>query len=239
MSNTLLEYLNKRLEKKKFHDKVNDVPGPLITISREVGCDGVKLANKIAVRFNQRHLGPDWKVLSKEVFYESAKELDMKPEEVRRAFKYAESYTLNDILNAFGTKKFKSEQKVIKTVNEIIHSFADEGFCIIVGRAAHIIAHDIRNALHLRFFAPLDYRIKNIMDHNHLNHEEAIEFIAKVENERKAFRMSISKESSESFLFDLHINRGTFTDDETIDLIELAAGLKKIFRDYGQPVDFF
>jgi len=238
MSNALLEYLNKRLENKNIYHVKNNIPGPLITISREVGCNGVKLAHKIITRLNKRHLGPEWKVLSKEVFFQSAKELNMKPDEVRRVFKYSDNYTLNDILNAFGNKKFKSERKVIKTVNEVIHSLAEEGFCIIVGRAAHIIAQDIQNALHLRLFAPLGYRIKTIMDNNHLNYEEAIEFINKVEKERKSFRKAIRNEVEESDIFDMYINRASFQDNETIDIIELAAEKKNIFKDYGQQIDF-
>jgi cytidylate kinase len=239
MGNALLEYLTKRMGNQKVYTNPNKLPGPLITISREVGCNGVKLANKIASRLNQRHLGPDWKVLSKEVFFQSAKELDMEPEKVKRVFKYTSSYTFNDILNAFGTKKFKSEKKVIKTVNEVIRTFAEEGFCIIVGRAAHIIAHDIENALHLRFLAPLEYRIKTIMDNNHLNRQEAIDFVQKVESERKAFRKAIRQEAPENDLFDLCINRASFSDEEAIDLIEIAAEKKNIFKDYSKQIDFY
>lgn len=239
MGNALLEYLTKRMGNQKVYSNPNNVPGPLITISREVGCNGVKLAHKIAARLNQRHLGPDWKVLSKEVFFKSAKELDMEPEKVQRVFKYSDSYAMNDILNAFGTKKFKSEKKVIKTVNDVIRTFAEEGFCIIVGRAGHIIAHDIENALHLRFLAPLEYRIKTIMDNNRLNRHEAIDFIKKVEKERKAFRKAIKQEETEIELFDLCINRASFTDEEAIDLIETAAEKKNIFKHYGKQIDFF
>jgi len=241
MSNALLEYLTKRMGHINVYDTTNNIPGPLITISREVGCNGVKLARKIATKLNQRHLGPEWKVLSKEVFFESAKELDMEPEQVRRVFKYADSYTISDILNAFGNRKFKSERKVIKTVNEVIRAFAEQGFCIIVGRAAHIIASDIKNALHLRLLAPCEYRVKTIMDNNHLNYEEALQFIEKVEKERRAFRKSIriEKETEECKIFDLWINRASFQDEAAIELIELAAEKKNIFQDYGKHIDFY
>ncbi len=238
MSNALMEYLTKRMGEKKVFNTGNSTPGPLITISREVGCNGNKLAHKITQRLNKKHLGPDWKVLSKEVFYESARELGMEPEKVERVFR-SDSYTFNDILNAFGTKKFKSERKVIKTVNEVIRSFAEEGFCIIVGRAGHIIAHDIHNSLHIRLLAPIEYRIKTIIENNHLNREEAFEFIIKVEKERQAFRKAIRKELPENDIFDLCINRASFQDEEAIDLIELAAEKKNIFKDYGKHIDFY
>ena len=106
MSNLLHEYLNKRLKDKQHYENGTTTPGPLITVSREVGCSGVVLAEKIAGRLNHQNPGPEWKVLSKEVFYQSARELNMEPEKVKKILRKTERYTLNDILNAFGDKKF-------------------------------------------------------------------------------------------------------------------------------------
>ncbi|MDD4107423.1 MAG: cytidylate kinase-like family protein [Prolixibacteraceae bacterium] len=233
MSNTLLYYLNKRLEHERLHQPERGIPGPIITISREVGCNGVQFANILASALNDKKIYPEWKVLSKDIFYQSAKELDVEPERVRNIFKQEDSYALNDILNAFGTRRFKSEQKITRTVKDVIKTFANEGFYIIVGRAAHIIAHDIKNALHLRFIAPVEYRIKTISENKQLNREEAINFINRVEKERQAFRKAIGYSGTEDDLFDMFINKSSFTDRETIDLILRAADHKNIFRDYS------
>lgn len=232
MKNTLLTYFNHRLSDEKLSEEQKGIPGPIITISREVGCNGVKFAKKMASYLNEKKIYSEWKVLSKEIFFESAKELDMEPEKIRSVFKQDDSYALNDILKAFGTRRFKSTQKITRTVKDVIRTLAINGFCIIVGRAAHIIAHDIKNALHLRMVAPLEYRIKTIMENNQLNREEAINFIFKVEKERKAFRNAIGNVSMEDDLFDLFINRSSFSDQDTIELILQAAEMKNIFKDY-------
>jgi len=232
MKNTLLTYFNHRLSDEKLSEEQKGIPGPVITISREVGCNGVKFAKKMATYLNEKKIYSEWKVLSKEIFFESAKELDMEPEKIRSVFKQNDSYALNDILKAFGTRRFKSTQKITRTVKDVIKTLAINGFCIIVGRAAHIIAHDIKNALHLRMVAPLEYRIKTIMENNQLNREEAIDFIFKIEKERKAFRNAIGNVSMEDDLFDLFINRSSFSDQDTIELILQAAEMKNIFKDY-------
>lgn len=232
MQNTLLTYFNKRLGREDLHEKKKTNPGPVITISRQVGCNGVKLAKKIADKLNEHPAFSTWKLLSKEIFYESAKELDMEPEKIRRMFKQEESFTLTDIINSLGTRRFKSEKKIVRTVKEIIYSFAEDGYCIIVGRAAHIIASDIKNALHVRLYAPLKYRVKTVMENNLLNMEEAYEFISKVEKERIAFRNTIGGINTETDLFDIFINRATFDDEDTIYLIIKAAEKKGIFKDY-------
>jgi cytidylate kinase len=239
MENKLVTYFNQRFGREDLHEKKKTKPGPVITISRQVGCNGVKLAKKIADRLNEHPAFSTWKVLSKEIFYESARELDIDPEEVRRIFKQDESYALNDIIKSIGTRRFKSEKKITRTVREIIHSFAVDGYCIIVGRAAHIIASDIKNALHVRFYAPLEYRIKTIIENNRLNREEAFEFIDKVEKERIAFRNAIGRVNEEIDLFDIFINRASFNDEDTIYLINKSAKKKGIFKDYLDLPHFY
>ena len=233
-------YLNKRLKEENSLEEANiGTAGPVITISREVGCNGLKLARLIAQRLDKRKLESEWKVLSKEVFYESAKELDLHPERVRKIFKKTDNYTFEHILKAFGDRRYKSEQKIVKTVIEVIRSLAMDGYCIIVGRAGHIITNDIKNALHIRLTAPIEYRVSNIMQNNKLNHEEALAFVKKVEIERESFRRAIDKQRLHEEVFDITIHRETFRSEQVVDLIELAVDKKGILDGYKQKIDFF
>lgn len=238
MGNSLLVYLNKRISDEKTLKKTESTAGPVITISREVGCNGLKLARLIAPRLNTYKSNAKWRVLSKEVFYESARELNMEPEKIRKTFKQSDKYTFEEILKAFSDKSYKSERKIVKTVYDVILSFAIDGYCIIVGRAGHVIAHNIENALHIRLVAPLEYRVKNIMHNNKLNKEQAINFIDKVEKERMAFRKAISSDNIKSDLFDLCINRAMFNDEEIVDFIEYAVNKKKIIQPRKTAIDF-
>lgn len=238
MSNSLMIYLNKRMEEGKVK-KHGLEAGPVITISREVGCNGLKLARILATRLNAYNLSSDWRVLSKEVFYESARELNMHPERVMKTFKQADKYTFEEIIKAFNDKNYKSERRIVKTVADVILSFATDGFCIIVGRAGHLIARDIKNSLHIRLVAPHEYRIKNIMDNNQLNRVEALAFIQRVEKERLAFRKTFMGDAVVEELFDISLNRAMFTDEEMVDLIEYAVNTKKILNTYKPKFDLF
>jgi cytidylate kinase len=240
MGNSLLTYLNKRTEEDYSKKMVKTkIAGPVITISREVGCNGSILATLITERLNKRKTVSDWKVLSKEVFHQSAKELNMEPEHVRKIFKKSDKYAFDEILKAFSDKNFKSERKIVKTVADIILSFAVDGFCIIVGRAGHIIAKDIKNALHIRLVAPLNYRINTIMNNNQLNRNDAIAFIKQVEKERIIFRKTIREDNLQEVLFDLTLNRASFTDDEVVDIIELAMDKKGILKDPEPKIQYY
>lgn len=240
MSNSLINYLNKRLAEDPYLNKGRGgMAGPLITISREVGCNGLKLANLLALQLNEERTMPNWKVLSKEIFYDSAKELDMEPENIRKTFKKADRYIFEQILKAFSDKRYKSEEKIIKTVRDIVRTLSIDGFNIIVGRASHIIARDIKNALHIRLIAPMDYRINTIVHNNSLTRGEAIKFIEKVEAERIAFRKALNEHSLREELFDITLNRASFTNEQAVAVIEHAIIQKKILVPYKKKMEFY
>ncbi len=240
MGNALMNYLNRRLEEESaLTTGKAGITGPVITISREVGCNGLKLARLIADRLNKNRMMSEWKVLSKEIFYASAKELDVDPEKVRQTLKKTDRYTFDQILKAFTDKRFKSEKKIINTVREVVRTAAIDGFNIIVGRAGHIISEDIENALHIRLTAPLDYRINTIVHNNKLTKAEAIEFIDKVEKERIAFRKAVSGEDAHEELFDITINRASFSDEMVVDMIEYAVEKKGLLTNFKKKMEFY
>jgi len=231
MSNTLINYLNKRfLEEKESITRFSKSPGPVITVSRQVGCNGLKLAKLLEIKLEKGNPLTDWKVLSKEILVASAIELNMDFDEVRNTMKQADKYSFSEILKAFNDKHYKSERKITKTVIDTILKFATEGYCIIIGRDGHMITKDIEKSLHIRLIAPLDYRVKNIMENNQLTRLKAIEFINRVEKEREAFRKSIRPGFMQEELFDITINLEAFSDDEVLDLIWCAIDKKKLLK---------
>ena len=80
-------------------------PGPVVTISREVGCNGLLLAKMLSERLNEINLLEPWRVLSKEIFQESARELDLDLNRVTKIFKQKDRYAFEEILAAFQYKK--------------------------------------------------------------------------------------------------------------------------------------
>ncbi len=77
------------------------------------------------------------------------------------------------------------------------------------------------------------------MENDRLNREDAILYIDKLEKERRTFRKALRKDSPDKDTFDICINRASFEDEETIDLIEVAAEKKRIFSDFGKQIDFY
>ncbi len=233
-------YLNKRLHQNDpKYQPANTQPGPVICISREVGCGGVNIAKLLAAELDKLNGFKKWKVLSKEILEESARELNMDPNKLRSFLKEGDRNAFDDILSAFSEKRFKSDRKIRKTLVDLISSFANDGYCIIVGRAGHIITHDIEKSLFIKLTAPHEWRVKQIMEKNKLKLREAVDFIEKTEKERDNLRKHISENKDEEDEFDLTINLSRMNIDDTLSLIRFTAQIRSLLETAKSKVEVF
>ena len=233
-------YLNKRLNKyEPKHISADSQPGPVICISREVGCGGVNVARLLTAELDSQTFCKKWKVLSKEILEESARELSMDPGKLRNYLKEGDRNMIDDILSDFSEKRYKSDKKISKTLIDLISSFANDGHCIIVGRGGHIIARDIEKSLFIKLTAPLDWRVKQIMEKNNLKMREAIDFIEKTEKERQNLIKHISNENVKDNEFDLTINLARMSIPEVISLIRHMAHSKGMLETKKSKVEVF
>lgn len=240
MNNTLVAYLNKRLHHQDLtYPAANAQPGPVICISREVGCGAVNVANLLASELDKKAICKKWKVLSKEILHQSAQELNMDPFLLRKHLNEGDRNLFDDILSAFTEKRHKSDRKINQTLIDLIYSSASDGYCIIVGRAGHIIVRDIEKSLLIRLTAEHDWRAKQIMEKNNLNLRQAIEFIDKTEQERENFRKRFAEGNDKNDVFDLTINLSRMTIDETIAVIISAAQIKGLLETKKSKVEVF
>jgi cytidylate kinase len=240
MNNTMMVYLNKRLHQNdQKYPSSSKEPGPVICISREVGCGGVNLARLLAAELDKQTFCKKWRVISKEILEESARELDMDPNKLKSFLKEGDRNMFDDILNAFSEKRYKSERKISKTLIDLISSFANDGCCIIVGRAGHIIARNIEKSLLVRLTAPLEWRIRQIMQKNNLNFREANEFIEKTEKERHNLRKHIAGDQGHEDEFDLSFNLSRMKIQDVVSLIFLAAKNKGMLEMSRSKVEVF
>lgn len=231
MEDSLLRYLNTRMGKNDENFSSDDMlAGPVVTISREVGCAGLKLARKLGDKLNKSAGKRKWKVYSKEIFEETARELEMDHQKLKNILKSEGRGTFDEILGALGDKRFKSERRIKKAVIDAIRAIAIDGCCIIVGRGGHLITHDIQRALHVRFSAPLDWRMKKIASRHKISDQEALKFIDKTEKERESVRKNIKPGTVHDEHYDMDINVSTFASRDVIELLEKAMCIRGLIK---------
>lgn len=126
-------------------------PGVIITIAREHGSSGKQIgkcvANALGIPFYY-----------KEMITLAAKESGLNREFISDIHKNSPDIMRDLYLSS------NAVQYAIKAQDAIIREIAENGSCVIVGRAADYILKDYDNVVHIFIHAPQDYRIQRVMD---------------------------------------------------------------------------
>ena len=83
-------------------------------------------------------------------------------------------------------------QRAVIAQEEIIRAIADNGSCVIVGRAADHVLRDYDNVISVFIHAPKEYRIAKIMEMYGDNREDAARYIRRSDIARSGYYRSIS-----------------------------------------------
>ncbi len=126
------------------------VPGPIITIAREHGTCGKQIGGTLA-----KKLGVPF--YYKEVAALAAEESGLHREfisdiNVNTPSLMKELYLSNSVI-----------RDAVKAQDTIIRKIADQGSCVIVGRAADYVLRDYPNVIRIFIYAPEEYRVEQIM----------------------------------------------------------------------------
>ncbi|MGQ9620127.1 MAG: cytidylate kinase-like family protein [Bacteroidales bacterium] len=194
--------------------------GPVITISRQTGCDARQVAENVVDNLNRKFYTNKWKWIDKDIIYKVAEELNADPNRVENFYKGIELSDVSEMIMAF-SGNFVSDLRVKKAIRDVVLSMCKEGYIVFVGRGSVSIARDMQNALHIRLMAPFYWRVENVMKKKEMDLETAEEYV--IDTDEKRFNLIQTfldkKPMSIDYLFDAIINRNSFTIQETADFI--------------------
>lgn len=152
----------------------------IITIGREYGSGGYEIGEKLAKRLNfqfyDKQLIADLadKIMVAESYIEAA---DEKP--LRRNI-------FHEIFPAFANGSSQQETDYIfKEQGKFIVQLAEKGNCVFAGRRADYYLRDNPHALHVFFYADMDFRVQRIMAAENCPAEEAAQRIHDMDKRRK------------------------------------------------------
>jgi cytidylate kinase len=194
--------------------------GPVITISRQTGCDARQVAENIVDSLNRRANTTKWRWVDKDIIYDIAKELNTNSERVESFYKGIELSNMSEMIMAF-SGGYVSDMRVKKAIRDVVLSMSREGHIVLVGRGGVSIAHDIPDSLHIRLIAPFYWRVANVMKKKEMDVETAEEYIVDTDEKRHNLITTFLEKKSLNidYLFDITINRQSFDIIETADMI--------------------
>ena len=222
----------------RYRDSVLNKPpendGPVITISRQTGCDARQVAENVVDNLNRKYGITKWKWVDKDIIYKIAEELNTDALRVENFYKGIELSNVSEMIMAF-SGSFVSDLRGKKAIKDVVLTMCKEGFLVIVGRGGVSIAREITDALHIRLVAPFYWRVENVMKKKNIDIEEAEEFV--VDTDEKRYNLILTfldkKPLNIDYLFDAAINRNAFTIHETAELIA-AMYEKKVCRQIAE-----
>ena len=169
-------------------------PGVVITIAREHGSSGKQIGKLVAA-----NLGIPF--YYKEMTALAAKESGLDREFISDINKNSPNALYDLYLST------QVVQHAVTAQNKIIRKIADEGSCVIVGRAADYVLKDYENVLRIFIYAPEEYRLKRVMEIYGDSYEEASHNLERSDNARAAYYKSISgHEWGDRHQYDLMVN---------------------------------
>lgn len=232
MENRLFEYMNKRIGGNFIPSNIIKEVGPVITISRQTGCGARGIAWEICEELNKPSVKTDgkWKYISREILQESAEQLNLDPEALKNVIDDKNRGIMDQIVGALSTHSHKSDQKIMKTVQDVIRQFANNGNVIIIGRGGASICHDIKQSLHIKLVAPEAWRIAEIARRLDFSKAYAIEYVKKRDVERELLITKLLGKKPDSSAYDVELNRSRFTEKELADAIIQIALIKGLIK---------
>ena len=234
MENRLFEYMNKRIGADFIPSNIVKEAGPVITISRQTGCGARGIAWTICVELNKRipsvKTDGKWKFISREILQESAEQLNLDPSALKHVIDDKNRGMMDQIVEALSTHSHKSDQKILKTVHDVIRQFGNNGNVVIIGRGGASICSDIKLSLHIKLVAPEDWRIGEIARRLDFSKSYATEYVRKRDEERELLVTKLFGKKPDSSTYDIQINRSRFSEKEIAEAIIQLASIKGLIK---------
>lgn len=223
MPDLLSEYMLRRIgEMREISEKRTD-PGPVITFSRETGCNASAVAHDLAIKLNEHasqfSLKGGWQYVNREILEKSAEKLHLDTSHIRKVLTDKDRGVMDEVVEALSGKRHMSDLKIRKTTQDVLKEFAERGNVILVGRGGVISCRHIRRSVHVRFEAPLEWRINEIMTRFGYDKKFAREFVLKSDKEREQMIGCLTGEKTCNTLFDLIVNSSRFSKEQMTELI--------------------
>lgn len=230
MDNLLLKYMESRFQESSYPESRK--PNPFVTLSREFGCPSKLIAKMLAQELNRKAVSEkerQWQYINKEIVEQAARELELEPFKIEHLFKMDQLGIMDDLLSSFSSN-YKSSQKIRKTIRDVIQSFSQRGYVILVGRGSVAITHNRPNSLHIRLQAPFDWRVQCISERQGIPVSEAMNVTLETDKKRTALIESFLGHKLEPALFDVVFNCKTISNEDVVSSIIKMMEIRKMIQ---------
>ena len=192
--------------------------GPWITVSKQLGSGGARLAEQIA-----GELG--WQAFNKEILTTIARRTHSRERLLSELDEHAIG-RWRDFLHHVLVPGSMSQFEFLKEMMQVIWALARQGRVVLVGRGANWLLEP-EYGLRVRVVAPLEQRIENVMDWENLTRAKARRRVEKEDADHEAFIRKVYQRSIDDSLgYDLVLNLGALGEAAAVQAVSTALRTK-------------
>ena len=188
---------------------------PVVTVSRERGSGGSRVAELLARRL-------DYTLLHRDLIDRICSSSGTRRHIVESLDEHAKSQ-LAIWCDSMVAQRYTDANDYVRLLLETIYSVAELGGAVVIGRGANFIVGPDRG-LHVRIVAPREKRIQRLVDHERLSPKQAAHEVEARDHERSEFiRKVYGRDIADPSGYDLVVNTGAIPFDDATSLIVTAA----------------
>lgn len=200
----------------------------VITISRELGSEGDKIADRLCQELGYRRV-------DKAILMQIAQEAGVDVEAVEakeRGFAKRARLISGDMTSlyrkqptAFETRADLDDQTYEQVARKTLEQFAEQGNVIIVGRGGQMVLRDWSTAVHVHVYAPPEVRVERLRHRFNISEQEAKRRVAQSDEQKRQYIRHMYNNADWKNLkyYHLTINTGHIPPGVAVQTIILAA----------------
>ena len=133
--------------------------------------------------------------------------------------------TYMDLTGNVSVAKKLDDKTFIEAMTKVANDLHAQGNAVIIGRGANQILADAPHTLHVGLLAPMEVRVKTLIDREHFEKEEAEIHVEELERAREDFIMKFWKvHPNEAKHYHMMLNMGKMNPKTAAEVICNAAG---------------
>jgi cytidylate kinase len=200
----------------------------IITISRQFGAGGSAVAARTAAALG-------WSLVDNEIVDQVALRAGLSPAEVAQHDERVPTFVerLSRTL-AVSSQEFAmpvpdvpsalDEPSLVRITQAVVKEAASHGRVVLVGRAAPVVLGQQESTLHVRLVAPLDFRIRQVMDREQVDAKHAEKMIGEIDVRRaKYHREYYDRDWEDPLHYQMVLNVGVLGVDAAAALVVFRA----------------
>jgi cytidylate kinase len=198
-----LEEYNRRQKEKAASRYRKSKPRPCITISREYGCEGYPVAERLRELLMQKTCD-EWILIDRDILEEVARRHNVS-EEILQTLGENNSI-LNEVLATF-SPRWTSDQDYFRLLSRHVVALAEQGNVIIVELGGAIITRHIEHSSHFRIYGSPSFKTDTLSRRLNIETEEAEKLMNRQQKVRDRFtRDFLNQDGHDPALYDLLFN---------------------------------